>query len=318
MNTTMKAMLPDGRAVSRELLPPIKATQRAEFTSNWIAWAPAVLLPVAAFSIRNALPPWLFMWLFAIAIFLGLKWQTWWMARSHGDDRGLKQSLAYLFLWPGMDARQFFETDSEGGRVAPREWIASVTKTLAGATLIFVAARALLDHPLLAGWTGMIGIVLFLHFGTFHLIALAWQRAGVHAQPIMEKPLASESLAELWGRRWNLGFRKLSHSLVFRPLQKRFGTAAGTLGAFFASGLIHDLVISVPARGGYGLPTLYFLLQGLGVLVERSRVGNYLGLTHGLSGRLWTALVAVGPLPLLFHPWFIVRVIIPFLHAVAG
>jgi alginate O-acetyltransferase complex protein AlgI len=134
----------------------------------------------------------------------------------------------------------------------------------------------------------------------------------------MQRPLASRSLSELWGKRWNLGYRKLSHALVFLPLQKRFGPAAGTLGAFLASGLLHDLVISVPAGAGYGLPTAYFLAQGLGVLVERSRAGRRFGLGRGTRGWLWTTLLAVGPLYALFHPWFVMRVIVPFLRAVAG
>jgi len=147
---------------------------------------------------------------------------------------------------------------------------------------------------------------------------LAWQRAGVGVRPIMQWPLASRSLSELWGKRWNLGFRKLTHTWVFLPLQKRFGVVAATLASFFASGLLHDLVISVPARGGYGLPTTYFLLQGFGVIAERSEVGKRLGLGRGARGWLWTALVAVGPLYWLFHPWFVMRVIVPFLRTVAG
>ena len=134
----------------------------------------------------------------------------------------------------------------------------------------------------------------------------------------MQRPLVSCSLSELWGKRWNLGFRALSYAWVFQPLQRRFGTMAATIGAFFASGLIHDVVISVPARAGYGLPTAYFFVQGLGVIVERSQTGQRFGVGHGTLGRLWTALVAIGPLYGLFHPWFVMRVVVPFLRAIAG
>jgi len=285
----------------------------------WIGWAPLLALPVGVIALRGFLVPWVFMWLLATAIFAGCKWQTWWEARATTRPGNWKRSAAYLLLWPGMDAEKFFKLGVEKRRIAPREWLAALGKALSGAALIWMAARAVpTNHPLAAGWIGMIGIVLILHFGIFQLIALAWQRAGIQAEPIMQRPLESESLSELWGKRWNLGFRKLTHTLVFRPLQRGFGTAAATLGAFLASGLIHDLVISVPARAGYGLPTAYFLVQGLGVLAERTEVGKRLGFGHGMPGRLWTALIAAGPLFILFHPWFVMRVMLPFLHAIAG
>jgi hypothetical protein len=291
--------------------------------SHWqpsIGWAPLILLPTMIITLRAAFVPWVFMWLLSVAIFAGCKWQTCREARTaNRRARDWRRSLAYFLLWPGMEPQEFFVDTTEKRHVLPNEWFSGIAKSLAGAALVLAGARMIsFGHPLLGGWAGMIGLVLLLHFGTFQLAALAWQCAGVPVKPIMQRPLASHSLSELWGKRWNLGFRRLSHTWVFQPLQKRFGLAAGTLGAFLASGLLHDLVISVPARAGYGLPTAYFLAQGLGVIFERSKPGRRFGLGRGATGWLWTALVAVGPLCALFHPWFVVRVIVPFLHAVAG
>ena len=132
----------------------------------------------------------------------------------------------------------------------------------------------------------------------------------------MSKPLLSRTLSEFWGKRWNLGFRQLAHEFIFRPLHKRTGVAVAGWLVFAASGLIHDLVISLPARGGYGLPTGYFILQGLGVTVERSALGRRFGLQDGVTGRTFAIVVAAAPAFCLFHPPFVLRVIIPFMHAI--
>jgi len=166
------------------------------------------------------------------------------------------------------------------------------------------------------GWIGLFGLVLLLHFGSFHLISLFWRKWGVNAQPIMAKPILSKTLSEFWGKRWNLGFRQLAHDLIFRPLYRRIGVTAAGLLVFLASGLIHDLVISLPARGGYGLPTGYFILQGLGVTLERSNLGRQLGLQHGIFGWLFMFSVTAGPAFWLFHPGFVIRVILPLMRAV--
>jgi D-alanyl-lipoteichoic acid acyltransferase DltB (MBOAT superfamily) len=170
-------------------------------------------------------------------------------------------------------------------------------------------------NPILIGWTGMIGWIFLLHFGSFHLIALLWQRAGVAATPIMRAPVLARSLTEFWSDRWNLAFRDLVNPLMFRPLAARYGLPAATMATFLASGLVHELAISVPARGGFGLPTLYFLLQGLGLLFERSEIAKRAGLRGGARGRLFTLAVAALPALFLFHPPFIHRVMLPLLDA---
>jgi len=101
-------------------------------------------------------------------------------------------------------------------------------------------------------------------------------------------------------------------------VRNRSGVVTAMLLSFLASGVIHDLVISVPARGGYGLPTCYFVLQGLGVLFERFLPGKRLGLSSGTRGWLFAVICAGAPAYLLFHPWFVRSVILPFLTAIGA
>ncbi|HSU65988.1 MAG TPA: membrane bound O-acyl transferase family-domain-containing protein, partial [Tepidisphaeraceae bacterium] len=173
-------------------------------------------------------------------------------------------------------------------------------------------------RPMLLGWLGMFGMVLILHFGAFDLLALFWHSRGVNAVPLMRNPLGATSLADFWGRRWNTAFHRLTEQLVFKPLARLANARVAMMSGFVLSGLIHDLVISVPARGGFGLPTLYFVLQGAGVLVERSAAGRRAGLGTGVRGRAFAMLVAAGPAGLLFHPPFVMRVIVPFLRAIGA
>jgi hypothetical protein len=280
-------------------------------------WLPLLILPAAGFCLYNA-PAWVFMWALAFAIFFGLKWMTWWKARSLVAHTAWR-SVAYLLAWPGMDASSFLRND-DANRVKPpplKKWFWGSVEMALGLVLIWAVARHVPPrYPILTGWVGMVGLIFVLHFGFFQLLALFWQTLGIDAVPIMSAPLRSESLSEFWGKRWNLGFRQLAHDLVFDPLHKRLGVGTAGFLVFVLSGLIHDLVISVPARGGYGRPTAYFVLQGIGVTVERSRVGKQLGLRKGLSGWVFMALVTVGPVFLLFHPPFVLRVIIPFMKAI--
>ncbi|HUG93724.1 MAG TPA: MBOAT family protein [Planctomycetaceae bacterium] len=162
----------------------------------------------------------------------------------------------------------------------------------------------------------MAGIVFVLHFGLFHLLSLSWRRAGINAPPIMNAPVCSSSLAEFWGRRWNLAFRDVAYSYVFRPVLPRLGGRGASMAVFLASGFVHDLVISIPAQAGWGLPTLYFAIQGVGTLAERTRLGRRLGLGRGAVGWLFCAVVTLAPLGLLFHRPFLERVVLPMLEAI--
>jgi hypothetical protein len=282
----------------------------------WIAYLPLVLLTAAVLVVRDRMPAWACMWALAIVIYASLKWASWWRSPSRFVATGTR-SLGYLLAWPGMDADAFLATDRKVLPPRASEWAWAIGKIGLGGILLWVMARHVSSQwPLLQAWVGLVGMVLLAHFGSFHLMALLWRRAGVDAVPIMDKPLVSASLSEFWGRRWNLGFRQLGHEWIFRPLHRWLGVAGAGFLVFVLSGLIHDLVISVPARGGYGLPTGYFVLQGAGVALERSRAGRLLGLRGGGRGWMFMALLTACPAFWLFHPPFLRNVVLPFMQVI--
>lgn len=261
------------------------------------------------------LPPWMEMWALCFGLYGVSKLLTLAEATT-GRKRGLAgRSAAYLLLWPGMDAAKFLDRERFADRPPRAEWAFALGKTLLGVTLTWGVARyCVAVSPLLAGWVGMVGAIFCLHFGAFHLLSLAWREVGVDARPLMRAPHRATSATEFWGERWNHAFHLLVMRHVFRPLARRGGAVPALWCAFLVSGLVHELVISVPARAGYGLPTLYFLLQAFGMTTERTRLACRLGLGRGPRGWAFMMLCVAAPVGLLFHVPFVERVMLPFFH----
>jgi len=278
-------------------------------------WLPLATLPAVALLVTPAdWPRWGAMWLIAIAIFAGCKWLTW--RKSSVQISSWWRHVTYFIAWPGLDADAFLGRRSAS---PPRfaSWLIAAVSTLLGITLVYFSGAEFTGTPVMVrGWTGMVGLVLALHFGLFHLLSCVWRRVGVPARPVMRVPIAATSLQEFWGGRWNTAFRDLAHRFVFVPLSRSLGPRAAIVLTYLFSGVVHDLVITVPAGGGYGGPTGYFLLQSAGMFVERSIVGRRFGLADGLRGRLFTLVVVIGPVAMLFPEPFVTRVAWPFVAAV--
>jgi alginate O-acetyltransferase complex protein AlgI len=150
---------------------------------------------------------------------------------------------------------------------------------------------------------------LVLHFGLFDLGGSAWRTAGVAAESHFRASLLSTSLQEFWGRRWNLPFAEMTAAGVYRPFSAAAGRRSGIAAAFLASGILHELAISLPVRSGYGLSLLYFAIHGGAMLAERALEARGTPVSgRAWIGRAWTIAWLLLPLPLLFHP--------PFLHGV--
>ncbi len=277
------------------------------------------LLPLASLWAFAGLGEPITMILIASTLFFAIKTQTLLMYRAKLKTKradlakiDFPSCLVWYSVWWGLKPSEFFS----------RRSLVSLNKN----ELLFVGAKILLglvlitlivprvhasEQPLLAGWLGMVGIVFCMHFGYSHLSAVIMQSRGRNVTPIMNNPALAKTVSEFWGKRWNLAFRDYAHITLFMPLAKKWGAAIGALAGFAFSGVIHELAISVPARGGYGWPMLYFLIQGLAVLIERRMTKSGWLDSDSFGSRIWTIAIVALPAPLLFHQAFVLRVINP-------
>ncbi|TLD72618.1 hypothetical protein FEM03_00645 [Phragmitibacter flavus] len=255
-------------------------------------------------ALHTTLPAWVSMWIVAGLLFaVGKTISAWWLWKI--THRPL-QVAAFAFGWVGMNPQEWNAPAQR--RPLVRQTGAGVIALLLGVLLLWGIAR-LLPHPLAAGWCGMVGLVLILHFGLFRLLADFWQTQGHAVQPLMNRPAAAMTLAEFWGKRWNRAFRDLAHPLVLLPVHRRFGAVPALLACFAVSGIVHELVISIPAGAGYGLPFGYFMLQAVGQLIERR---------FRLRSWFFTHAFTLLPVGLLFHPPFVSRVMLPFFKTIGA
>jgi len=110
-------------------------------------------------------------------------------------------------------------------------------------------------------------------------------------------PPLAKSVSDFWGRRWNMWVSEWFRQIIFRPLQNR--PVLALFAVFLTSGVLHELAINVPlhmvtGRKYFGLMTLYFLLQAVGILIERK--------TRNRGARIFLAWVFVfGAAPLMVN-----------------
>jgi D-alanyl-lipoteichoic acid acyltransferase DltB (MBOAT superfamily) len=206
------------------------------------------------------------MWLLAGIVFATCKFLSWLRLEKPSSLTG-RRLLGYLLLWPGMRPQPFL-AGPEPIHVYSQNLVATGCINLCSGLFLLGLAFVAKEPGWLPAWLTMAAFSFLVHFGAFDLLAAAWRKAGVPVEKLFVCPVAARSLADFWGQRWNRAFSVFARDLLFVPTARYLGVAGATLLVFGFSGLVHELVISVPAGGGYGGPLLYFLIQGLCIVVE--------------------------------------------------
>src|ERR1700687_4851916 len=189
--------------------------RRPSAAGHPVGWLPLIALPAAVLISGRHLAAWALMWGLAVAIFGALKWVTWGRGRSIVPQVSIRRSLAYLFLWPGMDAPTFLDASRSATPATGSELLRAMAAALLGVFLLFGAVRIVPSSlPLVAGWIGLLRLIFVLHFGTLRLLSIWWRWQGIEAVPVMRAPVAAASLGEFWGARWNTAFHVLARGYV--------------------------------------------------------------------------------------------------------
>jgi hypothetical protein len=131
------------------------------------------------------------------------------------------------------------------------------------------------------------------------LVTLLWLPGGCLMPAPHVNPFAARTVADFWGRRWNLWMSDWFRFAIFAPLRRRPGLALWLI--FFVSGVLHEYVLNltlwiVTGKNLFGTMMLYFLLQAVGVTVERRFLRN-----HPRTNWLFTWLIVFVPVPLVFN-----------------
>lgn len=214
--------------------------------------------------------------------------------------------IAFICGWFGMRPDVFARRSRASLPHGLRLIVTGVISAIAGLIVIRFASLGghVLPRPMAICFL-FVGCSLILHFGILNICAGFWRLLGFDCRALFRTPWQASSLADFWGRRWNVAFSEMISIAVVRPLTRSIGPRGARLAGFLVSGLLHEVAITVPVRAGYGLPTLYFLLQA--VLTDWELRTKQ----RSLLRRAITVAAVLLPAPLVFPTAFVDKIVWP-------
>jgi|GEM_PF-267838 len=288
-----------------------------------LAWILPALTLALIFYFAPLLAPWQRLFATSLGLLYVIKGSIL-LRRAEKDVHALTPLglVLYMSIWPGMNCAAFKSSTVKSSNSADKQINESGARFARG--FIFLACGFLLGlagvlilpslSPTTAGLYGIAALLMMVHFGYADMLTSLMRLCGWRVGPLFEEPFKSGSLSDFWSRRWNLAFVEMDRILFLKPLTRRLGAGNAILCVFVISGLLHDLCISYSAGSGWGLPTVYFILQGALVAFERrAKIETAWPL---FWRRLWTWCWLLLPLPLLFTEPFRLTFILPLMQFV--
>jgi hypothetical protein len=212
----------------------------------------------------------------------GLVYAEW--AREHRLP--LHRYLVFSFAWFGMDPGTF--------RVRRKglSWRGDLVRGIALMIVGTLGAWLVWAMEWRQIFVMFLPMSLGFHFGALRVLKAGLRAAGFPVRTLFPNLLEAQGVGDFWSKRWNVGYSQMMQRVVGRPIEAKFGSSAGLMAVFVASGLLHELAITLPVQSGYGLPTAYFVLHGVLALTERARGRSF--------GKVFALLATMVPLGMLF------------------
>lgn len=202
-------------------------------------------------------------------------------------------AVIFLFAWPGISVSGFTKRGDVATSTGSRFLEAWVTFLVGVGVLVGVSFIGKGTSTAL-NYLALFSILLIVHLGLVQVIADGIRLLGFSPQNLFDRPYLSTSLRDFWSVRWNRAFVDMNKIFIMGPLRDKVPLAILTFSIFAISGVLHEIGISYADGVSWGSPLIYFVIQGVGIEIEKHRKFP--------RSLIWAWILL--PVPLLFTPAF--------------